>query len=174
MKSTTVRRMTLSIAVVTALTGVAACGSSGGSGKAAKAVGRTRPCPMTADGALSWGDGLRGDLTITYTGGKMAGAMRRLGSTQMQGRYQLAGLKKQLGQAGVTTETVGIWVDDQDLLVKKVEKADMTAGAMTSTAYYSDYGTKVTAVAPPAGDTKDFKDLMRAGGTAGGGTGVSS
>ncbi|MEU6278849.1 hypothetical protein [Streptomyces sp. NPDC047028] len=304
MKSTTVRRMTLSIAAVTALTGVAACGSSDGSGKADKAVGKTvtRVSPiaalrsaekstdkadsarvrssttigttmsMTANGALTWGDGLKGNLTITYTGGKMADAMRQLGSTQMQARYlpdayyakmsekfaqqtggkhwvkyayddlaklggssgaymkdqmqnttpnqsvrlllasgdvkkvgqeqvsgqsathysgkvdvaglaaknsnltaeQLAGLKKQLSQAGVTTETVDIWVNDQDLLVKKVEKADMTAGTMTSTAYYSDYGVKVTAVAPPAGDTKDFKDLMQAGGTAGGGTGVSS
>ncbi len=37
-------------------------------------------------------------------------------------RSQLDDLKKQLEQAGVSTETVDIWVDDQDLLVKKVEK----------------------------------------------------
>ncbi|MGW2747468.1 hypothetical protein [Streptomyces sp. NPDC001450] len=292
MKSTTVRRVTLSVAVVTALTGVAACGSD--SGKGDKTVGKsvTHVSPlaallsaekstdkaesakvrssttmgdtmsMTADGALAWGDGLKGNLTITYTGGKMAEAMRKAGSTSMEARYlpdayyarmsekfaaqfggkhwikyayddlaklggssgaylkdqmqnttpnqsvklllasgdvkkvgqekvsgvdathysgtvnvadlagknsnltadQLAGLKKQLSQAGVTTENIDIWVDGQDLLVKKVEKADMATGTMTSTAYYSDYGVKVAAEAPPAADTKDFTELMKAGG----------
>ncbi|MFJ5969866.1 hypothetical protein [Streptomyces sp. NPDC093060] len=292
MKSTTVRRVTLSVAVVTALTGVAACGSQ--SGKGDKTVGKsvTHVSPlaallsaekstdkaesakvrssttlgdtmsMTANGALAWGDGLKGNLTITYTGGKMAEAMRKAGTTSMEARYlpdayyakmsekfaaqfggkhwikyayddlaklgggsgaylkdqmqnttpnqsvklllasgdvkkvgqekvsgvdathysgtvdvadlagknsnltadQLAGLKKQLSQAGVTTETIDIWVDGQDLLVKKVEKADMATGTMTSTAYYSDYGVKVAAEAPPAADTKDFTELMKAGG----------
>ncbi|MFJ9868617.1 hypothetical protein [Streptomyces sp. NPDC101165] len=292
MKSTTVRRVTLSVAVVTALTGVAACGSE--SGKGDKTVGKsvTHVSPlaallsaekstdkaesakvrssttlgdtmsMTADGALAWGDGLKGNLTITYTGGKMAEAMRKAGTTSMEARYlpdayyakmsekfaaqfggkhwikyayddlaklgggsgaylkdqmqnttpnqsvklllasgdvkkvgqekisgvdathysgevdvadlagknsnltadQLAGLKKQLSQAGVTTETIDIWVDGQDLLVKKVEKADMATGTMTSTAYYTDYGVKVAAEAPPAADTKDFTELMKAGG----------
>ncbi|MEU6554166.1 hypothetical protein ABZ915_28375 [Streptomyces sp. NPDC046915] len=302
MKSTTVRRVTLSVAVLTALTGVAACGTdNGSSGKGDKAGGNgvTHLSPvaallsaekstdkaesakvrsttsiggmmsMTANGALSWGDGLRGDLTITYTGGQMADAMRKAGSTSMEARYlpdayyakmsekfaasfggkhwikyayddiaklaggsgaylkdqmqnttpnqsvkmllasgdvkkvgqekmagvqtthysgtvnvadlagkssnlsasQLADLKKQLKQAGVTTDTVDIWVNDQNLLVKKIEKADMATGPMTSTAYYSDYGVKVTAEEPPASDTKDFKDLMKSAGTvAGSGT----
>ncbi|MFF4550918.1 hypothetical protein ACFY1J_43295 [Streptomyces sp. NPDC001406] len=307
MKSTTVRRVTLSIAVVTALTGVAACGSSdssSGSGKDDKAGGKstTHISPvaalrsaekstdqaesakvrssttvgsvmsMTADGALSWADGLQGTLTIDYTGGSTAQTMRQLGSTSMEARYlpdayyahmsdkfarqaggkhwiryayddlaklgggsgaylkdqmqnttpnqsvklllasgdvkkvgeekvsgvnathysgtvnvadlagkssnlsasQLADLKKQLTQAGVSTETVDIWVNDQNLLVKKVEKADMTAGRMTQTAYYSDYGVKVSAEKPPANDTKDFTDLVKSSGTAGGGSGTSS
>ncbi|MFF7974465.1 hypothetical protein [Streptomyces sp. NPDC007905] len=301
MKSTTVRRVTLSVAVVAALTGVAACGSAD-SGKGDKAVGKSithvRPLAalrsaekstdkaesakvrsstsvgdamsMTANGALAWGGGLKGNLTITYTGGRMADAMRQAGSTSMEARYlpdayyakmsekfaqqfgkhwiryayddlaklggssgaylkdqmqnttpnqsvklllasgdvkkvgeekvsgvsathysgtvdvadlagknsnltadQLAGLKKQLSQAGVTTETVDIWVNDQDLLVKKVEKADTASGAMTSTAYYSDYGVKVSAEAPPAGDTKDFKDLMKSGGNVSSGSATS-
>ncbi|MCX4764302.1 hypothetical protein OG562_25750 [Streptomyces sp. NBC_01275] len=74
---------------------------------------------------------------------------------------QLAGLKKQLEQAGVTTETVDIWVNDQDLLVKKIEKGETTAGAYTQTAFYSDYGTKVSAQEPPASDTADFAELVK-------------
>ncbi|MFI1766752.1 hypothetical protein ACH41H_32510 [Streptomyces sp. NPDC020800] len=225
---------------------------------------------MTANGALAWGQGLRGNLTITYTGGQMAEVMRKAGSSSMEARYlpdayyarmsekfaqqfgkhwiryayddlaklggssgaylkdqlqnttpnqsvklllasgdvkkvgqekvsgaeathysgtvdvarlagknshltadQLAGLKKQLSQAGVSTETIDIWVDGQDLLVKKVEKADMANGTMTNTAYYSDYGVKVTAEAPPAGDTKDFTDLAKSGGTASSGSRTS-
>ncbi|MFF5018567.1 hypothetical protein [Streptomyces sp. NPDC001165] len=291
MKSTTVRRMTLSVAVVTALTGVAACGSQSGSDKTVgKSVTHVSPLAallsaekstdkaesakvrstttlgdtmsMTANGALTWGDGLQGNLTITYTGGKMAEAMRKAGTTSMEARYlpdayyakmsakfaqqlggkhwlkysyddlakyggasgaflkdqlktatpnqsvkmllasgdvkkvgqetisgvhtthyagnlnvadlagrhtdlsasQLADLKKMLDQAGVTTEKIDIWVNGQDLLVKKIEKADMATGTMTSTAYYTDYGVKVAAEAPPAADTKDFTELMKAGG----------
>ncbi|MET7472999.1 hypothetical protein ABZT17_01360 [Streptomyces sp. NPDC005648] len=75
-------------------------------------------------------------------------------------------LKKQLTEAGVTTETVDIWVDAKDLLVKKVEKGRTTSGAYSQTAYYSDYGVKVSATRPPASDTEDFKQLLRkTGGT---------
>ncbi|WP_232838903.1 hypothetical protein [Streptomyces triticisoli] len=213
---------------------------------------------MKATGALSWGDGLTGTLTLTYTGGTVAEAMRRLGSTTMEARYlpdayyarmgdafaaqaggrhwlryvyqdlehladgsgaqlgdqmrdtaphqsvklllacgdarkvgeewvrgdrtthytgtvdvaglatrdsgldedQVADLKERLTRAGVTTQTVDIWVDDRDLLVKKVERAQTASGELTQTAYYSDYGVKVSAEVPPAGDTKDFKELV--------------
>jgi hypothetical protein len=74
---------------------------------------------------------------------------------------QLADMKRQLEQAGVTTETVDIWVNDDDLLVKKVEKGELATGAMSSTAYYSDYGVEVSTEEPPASDTADFKDLMQ-------------
>ncbi|MFF6993843.1 hypothetical protein ACFY93_02585 [Streptomyces sp. NPDC008313] len=296
MKSTTARRVALSIVMVTALTGVAACNSSddsdasGSSGKDDRAAhkGTTHVSPiaalrsaekstdkadsakvestttmgtmmsMKADGALGWGDGLVGNMTITYTGGQLADTMRQTGSTSMEARYlpdayfahmgdkfaeqaggkhwirygyddladiaggsgaymkdqmqnstpnqsvklllasgdvkkvgeekvrgqntthysgtvnvadladrtsslsasQLADLKKQLQTAGITTETVDLWVNDENLLVKKAEKGEMTSGEMSSTAYYSDYGVKVSAEEPPAGDTADFKDLM--------------
>ncbi|MGY6024840.1 hypothetical protein [Streptomyces spinosirectus] len=74
---------------------------------------------------------------------------------------QLAGLKKQLTQAGVSTETVDIWVDGKDLLVKKREAGRMSAGEYSQTAYYSDYGVKASAVRPPAGDTEDFRQLLK-------------
>ncbi|MEV5876835.1 hypothetical protein AB0L75_21870 [Streptomyces sp. NPDC052101] len=304
MKSTTVRRMGLSIAVVAALTGVAACGSSD-SGKGGKAAGggaihvspiaalRTAEqstdkadsakvrstmsmgnlLSATGTGALTWGHGLKGNLTITYTGGQMAEMMKKAGTSSMQARYlpdayyakmsgafaqqtggkhwirygyddlakfggasgsymkdqvqtstpnqavkmllasgdvkktgeetvsgvhtthyagtvnvadlarkgsnlsadQLSALKKQLDQSGITTDTIDIWVNDQNLLVKKTEKADTAKGALTTTAYYSDYGVPVSAEAPPASDTMDFKDLMKSLGTAGaGGTATGS
>ncbi|KOV92405.1 MULTISPECIES: hypothetical protein [unclassified Streptomyces] len=305
MNSTTVRKAGLSIAVVAALTGVAACGSSDSGKDGGKAAGKTVThvspiaalrsaekstdkadsarvrsttsvgdlMSMTANGALTWGDGLKGNLTITYTGGQMAEMMKKAGTASMEARYlpdayyahmsdtfarqagggkhwvkysyadlaklggasgsymkdqiqnatpnqsvklllasgdvkkvgeetvsgvhttrysgtvnvadlagktsnlsaeQLSALKKQLTQAGVTTETVDVWINDQDLLVKKSEKANTSNGAMTSTTYYTDYGTKVAAEAPPASDTKDFADMMKSGGLASGGTGTSS
>ncbi|WEO95910.1 hypothetical protein A6P39_018725 [Streptomyces sp. FXJ1.172] len=305
MKSTTARRITLSVAVVAALTGVAACGSSG-SGKGDKAAGGTainvspiaalrtaeqstdkadsskvrsttslgNLMTMTGNGALTWGNGLKGDLTITYTGGQMAEMMSKLGTSSMEARYlpdayyahmsdayaqntggkhwikysyddlakfggasgsymkdqlqssspnqsvkmlmasgdvkqvgeetvdgahtkhysgtvnvadlagkssnlsadQMAALKQQLSQAGITTDTIDIWINDQNLLVKKSEKANTSKGVMTSTAYYSDYGVKVTAVAPPAADTVDFAKMLKSGGagTVSGGSGTLS
>ncbi|MEU0334146.1 hypothetical protein [Streptomyces sp. NPDC006193] len=307
MNSTTVRRTTLSIAVVAALTGVAACGSAdsdqGGDKAAGRSVTHVSPIAalrsaakstdradsakvrsttsvgdlmsMTANGSLTWGDGLKGSLVITYTGGQMAEMMKKSGTSSMEARYlpdayyahmsdayaqhaggkhwiryayddlakvggasgsymkdqfqnatpnqsvkmllasgdvkkvgeetvagvhathykgtlnvaeladrtsnlgaeQLSALKKQLSQAGVTTDTVDLWIDDQNLLVKKSEKADTANGAMTNTTYYSDYGVKVAAEAPPADDTRDFADLLKSGGTVGGagaGAGTSS
>ncbi|MEW2621253.1 hypothetical protein [Streptomyces sp. NPDC048106] len=313
MKSTTVRRVTLSVAVLTALTGVAACGSSGGSSgsgkggdkaaggstvhlspvaavlrdveqstdKAESAKVRSTTSlgdimAMNADGSLAWGSGLRGTMTITYTGGQMAEAMRKAGTSHMEARYladayyahmsdafaqqaggkhwvkydydylaqaggasgaymkdqlqtstpnqsvkmllvsgdvkkvgeetvdgahtrhyagtvdvadlagknsslsadQLTALKKQLKQ--VTTEAIDIWINDQNLLVKKTEKAATANGALNTTAYYSDYGVQVSTQAPPAGDTMDIADMLKtgtnspSGGTTAGGTDLSS
>ncbi|MFI6038667.1 LppX_LprAFG lipoprotein [Streptomyces sp. NPDC051315] len=72
-----------------------------------------------------------------------------------------AALRRQLERAGVSSETVDIWVDDRDLLVKKVEKGRTATGEYRQTAYYSDYGTEVRVEAPPAGDTADFTVLLK-------------
>jgi hypothetical protein len=77
------------------------------------------------------------------------------------GESRLADLRNQLEQAGITTETIDIWVNDKDLLVKKVEKGAMSSGTVSQTAYYSDYGVKVAAEEPPADDTVDFTELMQ-------------
>ncbi|MDP5314027.1 LppX_LprAFG lipoprotein [Streptomyces poriferorum] len=82
---------------------------------------------------------------------------------------QLAALKKQLNDAGITTETVDIWVDENDLLVKKSERGQMKTGELNTTMFYSDYGTKVSVQRPPAGETIGFKELFQQqqGATAG-------
>ncbi|MER6061755.1 hypothetical protein ABT167_11135 [Streptomyces sp. NPDC001792] len=303
MKSTTVRRTALSTAVVAALTSVAACGSSSGSGKDDKAAGGTTIhvspiaavlrsaekstdkaesvtvrsstslgtlMSLTANGAVSWAGGLKGHLTIAYTGGKLGEAMRKAGTPSSEARYlpdavyakmggkfaqqtgkhwirysyedltkitggatpnlqdqartttpnqsvqmllasrdvkkvgeeqvsgvrtthyagtidvadfarrngslsagRLADLKRQLEKTGITTETIDIWINDQNLLVKKTEKANTAYGAMTNTTYFSDYGVEVSSEAPPASDTEDFKDLMKSLGTLGSGNASS-
>ncbi|MER5358333.1 hypothetical protein [Streptomyces sp. NPDC002785] len=74
---------------------------------------------------------------------------------------QLDQLKKQLSDVGITTEKVDVWVDKNNLLVKKTERGQMKTGELNSTVYYSDYGTKVSVEKPPAGDTADFADLLK-------------
>ncbi|SCE49849.1 hypothetical protein GA0115253_1060419 [Streptomyces sp. Termitarium-T10T-6] len=81
---------------------------------------------------------------------------------------QLAAFKEQLALAGVTTQTVDIWVDENDLLVKKTERAEMKTGTLNSTLFYSDYGTEVPSKKPEASDTVDFKELLKQGATPGG------
>ncbi|MGC5565719.1 hypothetical protein ACPYPG_23165 [Streptomyces sp. FR-108] len=102
---------------------------------------------------------VRGEDTTHYSGTVEVADLVDRSSSLPAG--QLAELKSQLEQAGVTTETIDIWVNDKDLLVKKAEKGELATGSMSSTAYYSDYGVEVAAEEPAAGDTADFKDLMR-------------
>lgn len=105
-----------------------------------------------------------------------SGDVRKVGEETVRGRSAThwsgtvaaagvadAKVRKQLTEAGVTTETVDIWIDKRNLLVKKVEKARMTTGLMTQTAHYADYGVAVRAERPPESDTGDFEDLMRMG-----------
>ncbi|MFF9361632.1 hypothetical protein [Streptomyces griseoluteus] len=219
---------------------------------------------LSSDGALRWHDGVTGHLTIRYTGGTLAAAMRKAGTPSLRARYlpdayyarmsdafakraggrhwikygyadlvrggdgfgmylkdqmrnttpnqsvkmllasgdvrrvgtervrgvrathyrgrvrvadlagrdsglsarELAGLKRQLDQAGVRTESVDLWIDHRNLLVKKVERADTAQGSLVSTAYYRDYGVRIAAEAPPASDTRDFTELARSKGAA--------
>ncbi|MFH8468859.1 hypothetical protein [Streptomyces sp. NPDC017991] len=102
---------------------------------------------------------VRGEDTTHYSG--TVDVADLAGRSSSLSARQLADLKSQLEQAGVTTETIDIWVNDKDLLVKKAEKGELATGSMSSTAYYSDYGVEVAAEEPAAGDTADFKDLMR-------------
>jgi len=74
---------------------------------------------------------------------------------------QLTALKEQLSAAGVTTQTVDIWVDKDDLLVKKSERGETAAGAFSTTVFSSDYGTGVSVEKPPAADTVDFKEILK-------------
>ncbi|MFE9685641.1 hypothetical protein [Streptomyces sp. NPDC006285] len=103
---------------------------------------------------------VRGEDTTHYSGTVDVADLAADQSSNLSAK-QLADLKRQLEQAGVTTETIDIWVNDENLLVKKAEKGELATGSMSSTAYYSDYGVEVFAEEPAASDTADFTDLMQ-------------
>ncbi|MFG2313613.1 hypothetical protein [Streptomyces tendae] len=86
-----------------------------------------------------------------------AGDVRRVGAETTRGR-RTTHWTGTVG--GATEQTVDIWVDDRNLLVKKVERGRTKTGELTQTAYYSDYGVQVSAERPPAADTADFKELL--------------
>ncbi|MGV9288749.1 hypothetical protein [Streptomyces sp. NPDC003719] len=253
MTSTRVGRTAFSIALTAVLACVTACIPSDGRPDPAaeplraveRATGRAGSAwvesttvvgdelSLKASGALGWGDGLTGTLTITYTGGTTAAAMRRLGTTSMEARYLPDAYYARMGDAfaaraggrhwikyayadledlgggagagfadrmrdiapdeavrlllasddvhevgeettrgrrtthwsgtvdGDGARTVDIWVDGQDLLVKKTERGRTETGELAQTAYYGDYGSDVPVEKPPAADTADFTDLVK-------------
>ncbi|MFC7814791.1 hypothetical protein ACFUTR_09090 [Streptomyces sp. NPDC057367] len=87
--------------------------------------------------------------------------VRRVGQETTRGRRTTHWTGTVGGTAGQAGQTVDIWVDDRDLLVKKVERGRTETGELTQTAYYSDYGVAVAADRPPASDTADFTELLR-------------
>ncbi|MER5279250.1 hypothetical protein ABT025_26395 [Streptomyces sp. NPDC002809] len=111
---------------------------------------------------------VRGVATTHYSG--TVDVAELTAKTSKLDAAQLTALKKQLNDAGITTEKVDIWVDGNDLLVKKTERGQMKTGELNSTVFYSDYGTEVTVEQPPAGETIGFKELLQQqqGATAGG------
>ncbi|MFK0170136.1 hypothetical protein ACIQU5_15160 [Streptomyces sp. NPDC090306] len=114
---------------------------------------------LTASDAHRAGTDTVGGRSVTrYSGTVDAARLATAGSGLSGG--QIAELRKLLTQAGVTTETVDIWVDADGLLVKKAERSRTAGGTTTQTAYYTDYGVRVSVERPPAGDTRDFEDLI--------------
>ncbi|GGO83730.1 hypothetical protein [Wenjunlia tyrosinilytica] len=81
-------------------------------------------------------------------------------SSRTLSKEQLDAFKKQLEQSGVTTERIDVWVNGDDLLVKKIEAADTPQGKMKVTCFYTDYGTQVDVQVPQSSDTIDFKKLV--------------
>ncbi|MFD7449868.1 hypothetical protein [Kitasatospora sp. NPDC059827] len=75
-------------------------------------------------------------------------------------------LKQNLDKAGVASEQVDVWVDADQLVVKRTERADTKNGPVNIAVTYSDYGTPVIAATP--GDFITLADLAKAGGTPAG------
>ncbi|WP_260867250.1 hypothetical protein [Streptomyces sp. SAJ15] len=102
---------------------------------------------------------VRGIDTTHYTGTVKVADLAKMQSKDLT-EQDLKSLQEQLQQAGMETETIDVWVDENDLLLKKRERADSTSGAYDSTVYYTDYGTDVSVEEPPAGDTMNFEDAL--------------
>ncbi len=112
-------------------------------------------------GAAGVADGMR-ETTPDRTVKRLLASddVRRVGEATTRGRRTTHWTGTVGGTAGKTEQTVDIWVDDRDLLVKKVERGRTESGELTQTAYYSDYGAAVSAERPPAADTADFTELL--------------
>ncbi|MBM4795179.1 hypothetical protein HXP44_24760 [Streptomyces sioyaensis] len=80
-----------------------------------------------------------GTVTMDQLSGKVSKSVRDL-------------VQKQLAKGGAKSEQLDVWIDADNLLVKKVEKLGGKQPS-SSTALFSDYGTKVDVAPPPASQT---------------------
>jgi hypothetical protein len=101
---------------------------------------------------------VKGVEATHYTGTVKVSELAKMQSKDLS-ESDLTGLQKQLEQSGMETETIDLWIDGKDLLVKKREQADSNNGAYNSTVFYSDYGTAVSVQEPPSSDTVNFEDM---------------
>ncbi|MFD6424201.1 hypothetical protein [Streptomyces sp. NPDC060198] len=102
-------------------------------------------------------ENVRGVATTHYSGTVDVAALSE--KTAGLDAAQLEEFKEQLDKTGITKETVDLWVDENDLLIKQTSSADSANGAVNSTSFFSDYGSAVSVAQPPAGDTVDFKEI---------------
>ncbi|WP_371497602.1 hypothetical protein OG871_16780 [Kitasatospora sp. NBC_00374] len=116
---------------------------------------------------------VNGTKATRYTGDLSAAEITQAAATGLT-QEQIDGLQKQFKAAGISTEHIEVWVSSDNLLVKKVEQIQTTAGTVTSTAQYSDYGTSAAVKAPGRTDTVDFAELMKGAQGAAGGSAPTS
>lgn len=90
---------------------------------------------------------VNGKATTHYSG-EIAAADLIKASGQSVTQEQADRIKQNLDKAGVTSEQVDVWVDADQLVVKRTEQADTKAGPMNVSVSYSDYGTPVIAATP--------------------------
>ncbi|GAA2841271.1 hypothetical protein RMN57_17015 [Kitasatospora sp. CM 4170] len=102
-----------------------------------------------------------GKQTTHYTGELTVADLAAAGGSGLTDE-QFAQVKKNLKAAGVTSETVDVWVDSDNLVVKRTEEADTKAGPFKVTVTYSDYGTKVATTAPDPSDVAELADVAGA------------
>ncbi|MBL1102288.1 hypothetical protein [Streptomyces coffeae] len=101
---------------------------------------------------------VKGTKATHYTGTVKVSELAKMQSKDLS-ESDLEGLQKQLEQSGMETETIDLWIDGNDLLVKKREQAKSNNGGYDSTVFYSDYGTKVAVDEPASSDTVNFEDI---------------
>jgi hypothetical protein len=102
---------------------------------------------------------VKGKKTDHYSGTLEVAELARMQSKQLSEK-DLDQLSDQLKQQGFKTEKVDVWIDGDDLLVKKQEQAKGKNGNLDSTVFYSDYGTRVSVQEPAASDTLSFAKTL--------------
>lgn len=84
-------------------------------------------------------------------------------SSKSLSKEQLRAFRDQLEKNGLSSERIDLWVNDDNLLVKKTEQATTAQGDFNTTVVYSDYGTEVRVKEPEASDTLDFLEALQQG-----------
>ncbi|MEU4351427.1 hypothetical protein [Streptomyces sp. NPDC023838] len=96
----------------------------------------------------------KGTLTID----EMAKNNKMLDTLKPQERERLLANMKKSGIQGYDTE---VWVNADGYPVRMDVGINSPQGKVTTSAHYSDYGTKAQVTAPPAGETTDLLEMLK-------------
>ncbi|MER7750512.1 hypothetical protein [Kitasatospora sp. NPDC097643] len=102
-----------------------------------------------------------GGKTATHYSGELTANDIAKASGKGLSQDELDKIKDNLDTAGITSEQLDVWVDANQLVVKRTEQADTKAGTLKATVTYSDYGTPVTTTAPDPSDTVELAELAK-------------
>jgi hypothetical protein len=106
---------------------------------------------------------VQGQQTTHYNGTLNASQFLQNGAVTSQlSAAQVADLKSQLQSAGVTSETIDVWVGSDSLPVQEKVTVHSSAGLTEMTMDLSDWGAPVEASAPPADEVTDITAEMSA------------
>lgn len=106
---------------------------------------------------------VRGQKATHYTGTLKLSELMKMQSKDLK-ESERKSLEQQFKQQGLEKQKIDLWIDKNDLLVKKRESAKSTGGGFDNTVFYSDYGTKVDVTTPPDGQTMSFEEAMAGAG----------
>ncbi|MFE4974974.1 hypothetical protein ACFRAR_23075 [Kitasatospora sp. NPDC056651] len=104
-----------------------------------------------------------GKATTHYSGVLNADEIAGASSSKGLSQEKLDQLKQKLAAGGITSEQVDVWVDADQLVVKRTESGATKAGAFKASVLYSDYGTAVDTAAPTASDVVEAAALAKLG-----------
>ncbi|MFD8707791.1 hypothetical protein ACFV1W_35305 [Kitasatospora sp. NPDC059648] len=149
---------------VAKMQGAAAGGGAGGADQFKKADPVEGVRTLIASGTVTevGRETVNGKSATRYSGVLKVADMAKASGGQLTPE-QLDQMKQALTTAGITSETVDVWVDADQLVLKQSVQADTKAGAMKFSVNYSDYGTPVTTTAPDKSDTVEFTELAKLG-----------
>lgn len=105
---------------------------------------------------------VRGTKTTHYTGTLTLSELVKMQSKDLKESDRKA-LERQFEQAGMKSEKIDLWIDGDDLLIKKKESSQGSKTSMNNVTYYSDYGTDVDLTPPPASQVEESKGKARPG-----------
>lgn len=106
---------------------------------------------------------VRGAKATHYTGTLKLSELIKMQSKDLKASERKT-LEQQFKQQGLKKQKIDLWIDGDDLLVKKRESAKSNDGGFDNTVFYSDYGTKVDVTAPAAGETMTVDEAMAGSG----------
>ena len=114
--------------------------------------------PLLASGDLkNLGPATVGGVATTHYAGTLTGAqVESLAPTQGLSAAQVAQIKQLLQAGGVTSETIDVWIDSNNLLTQMKSSVVTASGTSTTSMQFSDWGAPVSIADPPANEVGTF------------------